>query len=64
MSEALENQGFNPKGVGSEAQKGSWAQRVAPSVPSARAPQLSSVAHLEGGGGGALRGQLEQAGCV
>eukprot|EP00969_Alexandrium_andersonii_P254272 11238463-Alexandrium_andersonii.AAC.1 len=40
MSEALENQGFNPKGIGSEVQKGSWVQRVAPSMPFARAPQL------------------------
>eukprot|EP00969_Alexandrium_andersonii_P223744 9881708-Alexandrium_andersonii.AAC.1 len=37
VSEALEHRGFNPRGVGSEAQKGSRAQRVAPSASSVRA---------------------------
>eukprot|EP00969_Alexandrium_andersonii_P304304 13451176-Alexandrium_andersonii.AAC.1 len=40
-SEALENQGFNPKGIGSEAQKGSRAQRAAPSASSARAAAIA-----------------------
>eukprot|EP00969_Alexandrium_andersonii_P224618 9920196-Alexandrium_andersonii.AAC.1 len=48
MSEALENQGFNPKGIGSEVQKGSRAQCVAPSMPFARAPQLFSTSLREG----------------
>eukprot|EP00969_Alexandrium_andersonii_P059282 2610877-Alexandrium_andersonii.AAC.1 len=48
MSEVLENQGFDPKGIGSEAQKGSRAQRVAPSASAARAPQLFPATHLEG----------------
>eukprot|EP00969_Alexandrium_andersonii_P033273 1452755-Alexandrium_andersonii.AAC.1 len=67
MSEAPENQRFNPKGVGSEAHKGSRAQRVAPSASSARTPQLFSATHLERGspaGGRKLRGQHEQAGCI
>eukprot|EP00969_Alexandrium_andersonii_P152338 6737105-Alexandrium_andersonii.AAC.1 len=57
MSEALENQGFNLKGIGSEVPKGSRAQCVAPCTPSLRAPQLFSASLQEGsvgpGGGGA-----------
>eukprot|EP00969_Alexandrium_andersonii_P253023 11183049-Alexandrium_andersonii.AAC.1 len=60
MSEALENQGFNLKGIGSEAPKGSRAQRVVPSMPLMRAPQLFSAPLQEGavatGGGGAGTG--------
>eukprot|EP00969_Alexandrium_andersonii_P254952 11271096-Alexandrium_andersonii.AAC.1 len=48
MSEALENQGINPKGIGSEVPKGSRAQSVAPSMPFVRAPQLFSASLQEG----------------
>eukprot|EP00969_Alexandrium_andersonii_P150604 6659593-Alexandrium_andersonii.AAC.1 len=43
MTEALENQGFNPKGVGSEVPKSARAQCAAQCLPSMRAPQLFSV---------------------
>eukprot|EP00969_Alexandrium_andersonii_P134659 5957577-Alexandrium_andersonii.AAC.1 len=62
---ALEKQGFNPKGIGSEAQKGSRAQRVAPSMSSTRA---AAVSCFPSGGAaaasGASRDQFEQAGCI
>eukprot|EP00969_Alexandrium_andersonii_P264078 11671877-Alexandrium_andersonii.AAC.1 len=66
MSEALENQGFNPKGVGSEVPKGSRAQCAVPCMPSLRALQLFSASLQRGsvGPGGRALGQVEQAGCT
>eukprot|EP00969_Alexandrium_andersonii_P156035 6898500-Alexandrium_andersonii.AAC.1 len=60
MSEALENQGFNPNGISSEVPEGSRAQCVVTSMPSLRAPQLFSAPLQEGsvGPGGGAREQI------
>eukprot|EP00969_Alexandrium_andersonii_P355536 15444627-Alexandrium_andersonii.AAC.1 len=53
MSEALANQmfaPFTPKGAGSEAQKGSRAQRVVPNASASRAPKLFLARSPAGGG--------------
>eukprot|EP00969_Alexandrium_andersonii_P137379 6076326-Alexandrium_andersonii.AAC.1 len=47
MSEALENQGFNPKGVGSEVPKSARVQHAVQCVPSMRAPQLFFPCHAQ-----------------
>eukprot|EP00969_Alexandrium_andersonii_P044277 1943181-Alexandrium_andersonii.AAC.1 len=64
MSEALENQGFNPKGVGSEVPKSARVQHAVQCVPSMRAPQLFSVSHPAApvGAAGEARGQFERPG--
>eukprot|EP00969_Alexandrium_andersonii_P126957 5610801-Alexandrium_andersonii.AAC.1 len=62
MSEALENQGFNPKGVGSEVPKNACVQHAVQCVPSIRAPQLFAVSRpaASTGSAGEAREQVGQ----
>eukprot|EP00969_Alexandrium_andersonii_P220880 9755708-Alexandrium_andersonii.AAC.1 len=64
MSEALENQGFNPKGVGSEVPKSARVQHAVQCVPSMRAPQLFSVSRpvASASPAGEARGQVGRPG--